>query len=224
MPIDRRDLDEAVARGTISREVADALLREGAPPAAPPGVHHVPWIFHFPPAAVIFAAAALAALQASATYLVGNPPTWTLRALLAAALGLVLIAVGVVLDGWAGRSFVGWLYGSALLIFRLGLASVGGEGAGSHALHLGVDVVLLVAALLLRRPVFALAGTLGAAASIGALGEEVGVEGLAFGALVGLAAAGLGAAYLSHRAALEDRVARRLPAWLAHRLPRGPGL
>lgn len=224
MSIGREQLDQAVARGTITREQADALLSEAAARHPHPPLAGLYGLFRFPAVAVLSSVCALVALQAAAPFLLGGHPTGAQRSLLMTLLGVVLLAAGVLLDGWAGRSFIAWLYPSALVIFRVGLAGIGGDDVWVHALSLWVDLTLLVAAPLLRRPVFALAGTLGAAASIGALGEAMGIDGVAFGIVAGLAAAGLGASYLRYRETLEDEVSRRLPEWIRRRLAGERGL
>jgi hypothetical protein len=224
MPLDKIDLDAAVARGTITREQADALRQRDGSPAGHPLRASLSRLFQYPAVAVLESLWALAVLQASAPFLLGQQPTGAQRSLLSAALGFLLLAVGVLLDGAERRAFAAWLYVTALVIFRLGVAGVGGAGPGGIALHLSVDVALLLSAFLLRRPVFALAGTLGLAASLGALLEATGLDVGVPGILLGLAVAWLGAAYLGRRVALEDRLARWLPTALARVLAGGRGL
>jgi hypothetical protein len=221
MPLDKVDLDAAVARGAITREQADALRQwDGSRQG-----HHLradlSRLFQYPAVAVLESLWALGVIQVSAPFLLGQHPTGAQRSLLSAALGFLLLAIGVLLDAPERRRFTTWLYGSALIIFRIGVAGVGGVGAGAIALHLSVDLALLLSAFLLRRPIFALAGALGAAASLGALVEAVGLDVGVPGVIFGLAAAWLGAAYLGRRVTLEDRLARWLPAALVRVLPGG---
>jgi hypothetical protein len=221
MIIDREHVEEAVARGTISREQAEALLEEAAArrPRAPLPAHTLP-----PAVAALVSVLAIGAVQVAAAFLLGQHPSGAQRCLLAAATGFVLLATGVVADGRLVRPLRGWAYLAALVAFRLGVAGVGGEGVATSLLHLWVDAWLLTAAVVLRRPLFALVGALGAGASVGALGELAGVNGLALGVVLGLLAAGLGAAYLRHEEELERLVALRLPGWLRHQLPDERGL
>jgi hypothetical protein len=216
--IDREHLEEAVARGTISREQAEALLQE-ASARRPLQARALA-----PAVAALVSVLALGALQVAAPFLLGQHPSGAQRCLLAAVAGFVLLAVGVVIDGRLVRPLSGWAYLAALVAFRVGVAGVGGEGVAAGALHLWADLTLLTAALLLRRHVFALVGALGAAASVGALGELAGVDGLVLGVVLGLVAAGLGAAWLRHEEALDRLLALWLPAWLRHRPPGERGL
>ncbi|HSM92611.1 MAG TPA: hypothetical protein VLT47_06940 [Anaeromyxobacteraceae bacterium] len=217
--IDPAHLDEAVARGTLTRAQADELLAGAEARHAA-----LERLLRHPGLAVLAASLSLLAVLMTAPFLLGAHPTLGQRALLVTTLGFVLLALGVVIDGRAGEGFVRWLYAAALAIFRVGLAGVGGDGASAALLHLAADLGLLAAAVVLRRGAFALAGGLGVAADAGALGELAGMDGLAVGGVAGLAAAGLGALYLRHRAELERRVAGWLPAWLRHLLPGERGL
>ena len=116
MPLDKIDLDAAVARGTITREQADALRQRDGSPSGHHLLGSLSRLFQYPAVAVLESLWALAVLQASAPFLLGQQPTGAQRSLLSAALGFLLLAVGVLLDGAERRAFTAWLYVTALVI------------------------------------------------------------------------------------------------------------
>lgn len=178
-------------------------------------------VFHFPPLAAMIAAAAWFTAQAAAPLLFGPHPSWAQRALVSVTVGLLALGTGVAVDGHTRHGIPSWIYVAALVAFRGGAAGLGGEGTGALLALLLVDAALLASALLLRRPVFALAASLGAASSFGGLAEASGVDGLVVGALLGLGITAASEFYRRHRAELEDRLARRLPSPLRRLLPGG---
>ncbi|MDP2849099.1 MAG: hypothetical protein Q8O35_13050 [Humidesulfovibrio sp.] len=89
--------------------------------------------------------------------------------------------------------------------------------------YLGINLVLLLAAIVLQRRAFLAFGGTGVGLYLGELAHRLFKDSILFPLVLralGLGIMGLGWAYRRHCAALDAAVMRRLPDWLCRSLPR----
>jgi len=179
--------------------------------------------FRIPFLSGVLGAVAWFAAQDAAPILFGPPPSWSQRAFLSSLAGVVLLAAGLAVDRRARRDHAFWLYLPGLAAFSGGLVTWQLSSDLSVALVAALHLLLVGAALLLERPLFAAAGALGAAAGAGRLADDL-LDGrvLAF-VLAGLALllVGLGLLYQARSGAAAAWLAPRLPRWVRRLLPPG---
>jgi hypothetical protein len=173
-------------------------------------------------AAALVAAVWIAALVA-APVAFGPGTTWTQRGLVSAGVGYVALFVGAVLDRRTRRDHSAWLYLAGLVVFWGGLISIRG---GNTSIAVGIlgNLVLVLAALALRRRIFAVFGAIGAAADIGHLVHATLDPRANAPVLVALGVAlFLGVrAWHRHAAAWERALLASLPEWGRRLLPPWP--
>jgi len=179
--------------------------------------------FRIPFLSGVLGAVAWFVAQDAAPLIFGPAPSWSQRAFQSSLAGLVLIAAGLAVDRRARRDHAFWLYLPGLVAFSGGLVTWQAESDVSVALVAAIHLLLVPAALLLERPLFAAVGALGAAAAAGRLADDL-LDGrvLSF-ALAGLALllVGLGLCFHAWSAAATAWLAPRLPPWLRRLLPPG---
>ncbi len=152
----------------------------------------------------------------------GDTFTWEQRQEVSLWFGLGLLLVVLLIDGRTREDYAFWGYLAGLLAFWGGLTSMNSDSELGKALYCLINVGLMLAAVLLRRPMFMVFGALGVAAYLGYLSYEVFAESLLFPvvlSLIGLAVIGLGLLYQKHRERLSDRLRAALPASLMDWLP-----
>lgn len=135
-------------------------------------------------------------------------------------LGLLLLFLGI--DGRTRQDFAFWGYLAGLLAFRGGLSSMESASELGKALYCLINLGLIAAAVLLRRPMFMVFGALGVAAYLGYLAYDVFADSLLFPVvltLIGLGVIGLGLLYQKHRDRLSTRLRAALPQGLLMLLP-----
>ncbi|MFJ4372204.1 DUF2157 domain-containing protein [Pseudomonas japonica] len=152
----------------------------------------------------------------------GDTFTWEQRQEVSLWFGLGLLLAFLLIDGRTRRDYAFWGYLAGLLAFWGGLTSMNSDSELGKALYCLINVVLMLVAVLLRRPMFMVFGALGVAAYLGYLSYEVFAESLLFPlvlSLIGLAVIGLGLLYQRHRERLSERWRAALPASLMNWLP-----
>lgn len=152
----------------------------------------------------------------------GSPFSWEQRRTVSLWFGLVLLLVFIVVDGRTRRDYAGWGYLAGLAAFWGGLTLLDSGSELGKALYCLINLGLMGLAVLLRRAVFMVFGTMGVAAYLGYLSYEVFADSLLFPVLltlIGLAMIGLGLAYQKRREQLSQALRAWLPGWLRQALP-----
>jgi hypothetical protein len=174
--------------------------------------------------AVLVAAVWIAAMEA-APLAFGEAPTWGQRGIASAAVGYLALSAGVILDRRTRRDHAGWLYLAGLIAFWGGLLSVHPSGSLSVAVGALGNAALILAALALRRRIFAVFGAVGLARALGHVAEQL-LDPSVFPLILAALGVGLAAGVVVyHRrapaweralsAALPGRWRRLLPPWPA---------
>lgn len=152
----------------------------------------------------------------------GSPFSWEQRRIVSLWFGLALLLVFLVVDGRTRRDYAFWGYLAGLAAFWGGLTLMDSGSELGKALYCLINFGLMAVAVLLRRPVFMVFGSMGVAAYLGYLSYEVFAESLLFPlvlTLIGLGVIGLGVLYQQHREALSKRLRAQLPSSLLQLLP-----
>ncbi|MGE8328954.1 DUF2157 domain-containing protein [Pseudomonas urmiensis] len=152
----------------------------------------------------------------------GSPFSWEQRRIVSLWFGLALLLVFLVIDGRTRRDYAFWGYLAGLAAFWGGLTLMDSGSELGKALYCLINLGLMAVAVLLRRPVFMVFGSMGVAAYLGYLSYEVFAESLLFPlvlTLIGLGVIGLGVLYQQHRQALSKRLRAQLPSSLLQLLP-----
>ena len=152
----------------------------------------------------------------------GSPFSWEQRRIVSLWFGLALLLVFLVVDGRTRRDYAFWGYLAGLAAFWGGLTLMDSGSELGKALYCLINLGLMAVAVLLRRPVFMVFGSMGVAAYLGYLSYEVFAESLLFPlvlTLIGLGVIGLGVLYQQHRQALSKRLRAQLPSSLLQLLP-----
>jgi hypothetical protein len=149
--------------------------------------------------------------------------SWTDRVHVSLVVGIVIVAVAWVVDCRTGRAedFAFWLYFFGLLSLTAGLWSLWQWGEAGRALFALANVVLLLLAVLLGRPLFLVFGALGICSYLGYLSARF-TNAWAYPfvlSALGLAIILLGIQYQRRRAGIEQTVARALPSGVRRILP-----
>ncbi len=148
---------------------------------------------------------------------------WADRLHVSLAVGLAIVAAAWVVDCRAGRAadFAFWLYLFGLLSLTAGLWSLWQWGEAGRALFAAANVVLLLLAVLLARPLFLVFGALGLSSYLGYLSERfTNVWAFPFVlTALGVALILLGIQYQRRRARIEQAVAHALPTGIRRLLP-----
>ncbi|MFT8233195.1 DUF2157 domain-containing protein [Pseudomonas guariconensis] len=152
----------------------------------------------------------------------GSPFSWEQRRTVSLWFGLTLLAVFIVIDGRTRRDYAGWGYLAGLAAFWGGLTLMDSGSELGKALYCLVNLGLMGLAVLLRRPVFIVFGSMGVAAYLGYLSYDVFAESLLFPlvlTVIGLGVIGLGLLYQKKREQLSQSLRAHLPRWLQQALP-----
>lgn len=152
----------------------------------------------------------------------GETFTWEQRQHVSLWFGLGLLLVVLLIDGRTRQDYAFWGYLAGLLAFWGGLTSMNSDSEVGKALYCLINLVLMLVAVLLRRPMFMVFGALGVAAYLGYLSYEVFASSLLFPlvlSLIGLGVIGLGLLYQKHRERLSEKLRAALPASLMSWLP-----
>ena len=152
----------------------------------------------------------------------GSPFSWEQRRTVSLWFGLGLLLVFLIIDGRTREDYAHWGYLAGLAAFWGGLTMMESDSELGKALYCLINLALMGAAVLLRRPVFMVFGALGVAAYLGYLSYDVFAESLLFPLVltfIGLGVIGLGLGYQKRREQLSRAVRSNLPAWLLSALP-----
>lgn len=152
----------------------------------------------------------------------GSPFSWEQRRTVSLWFGLALLAVFIVIDGRTRRDYAGWGYLAGLAAFWGGLTLMDSGSELGKALYCVINLCLMGLAVLLRRPVFMVFGSMGVAAYLGYLSYDVFADSLLFPlvlTVIGLGVIGLGLLYQKKREQLSQSLRARLPQWLQQALP-----
>jgi len=148
----------------------------------------------------------------------GSGFTWSERRWVSLWFGLALMLASLWVDGRSRQDFAFWGYLAGLTAFWGGLTLMDSDSQVGKALYCLINLGLIGAAVLLRRPLFMVFGALGVAAYLGDLAHRVFADSLLFPiivSLLGLGVIALGVAYQKRRDNLTQRLRQRLPAaWL----------
>jgi len=152
----------------------------------------------------------------------GSPFSWEQRRTVSLWFGLALLVAFIVVDGRTRRDYAGWGYLAGLAAFWGGLTLMDNGSELGKALYCLINLGLMGLAVLLRRPVFMVFGSMGVAAYLGYLSYDVFADSLLFPlvlTLIGLGVIGLGLLYQKRRDQLSQSLRARLPTWLQQALP-----
>jgi hypothetical protein len=149
--------------------------------------------------------------------------SWSDRLHVSLAVGLAIVAVAWIVDCRTRRAedFAFWLYLFGLLALTAGLWSLWAWGEAGRAAFALVNVLFLLLAVLLARPLFLVFGALGLCAYLSYLATRF-TNAWAFPFILsalGLGIILLGIQYQRRRARIEGAVARALPASVRRLLP-----
>lgn len=212
------------ASGAAPPGTIDAFVRGSAFPALVAGI--VAGVvglraFSSPSVAAVLVGAVWFAAMLGAPVVFGPSPTWAQRALLSALTGVGAIAAGVFLDARTRRDYSFWLYLSGLVAFWGALVTVHADSVASQLVGAVLNLALVLAALPLRRPLFAVFGVVGLAGVLGHVAEAELEEAAVPFVVLAIAAASAGAAVAWRRLApeWEALVAEKLPDPLRRLLP-----
>ncbi|TBV06961.1 DUF2157 domain-containing protein [Stutzerimonas kirkiae] len=143
---------------------------------------------------------------------------WNDRCLVSLLFGLAVLLPSLWLDGRRQGDFAFWGYLAGLLAFWGGLTMMESNSEIGKLFYCLVNLLLLVFAVLLRRPLFMVFGGLGLAGYLSYLAREVFADSLLFPlfvSLIGIVLIALGMLYQKHRERLTASLRRRLPQrWL----------
>jgi len=136
--------------------------------------------------------------------------------------GLVVMAVGFVVDRRTEEDFAFWLYGLGVAHFWVGLVNLPFDSEIAWIGFVLVNLLLMIVSILLQRRVFMVAGALGVFIYLGHLGFETFEDSLLFPFVlifVGLAIIGAAVWYQKHKREIEGAMLGILPAAVRKRLP-----
>jgi len=149
--------------------------------------------------------------------------SWVQRRQVSIWFGLAMLLAAYQADRRTREDFAFWGYLFGLLAFWGGLTSIDSSNEIARLGYCGVNILLLVAAILLERKVFLVFGGVGVSLYLGHLAHRVFKDSLAFPFVLtalGLGIMALGWAYQRHRAPIDSAVLSGLPAWVIRSLPR----
>lgn len=135
--------------------------------------------------------------------------------------GLALLVVSLAFDNRFNGDYAFWGYLAGLLAFWGALSSMDSGSELGKALYCAINLILMIVAILLRRPLFMVFGALGVAGYLGYLAMRFDDSLLfpIFLSAIGLGLIFLGIAYQRHRQALTHKLRSWLPKSLIDRLP-----
>jgi hypothetical protein len=145
------------------------------------------------------------------------------RAWISAAVGLVMLCVGYLIDRRTREDFAFWMYLFGLFAFWGGLTSLDSGSEVARFLYLLLNVSLIVVSVLLERRAFLVFGSLGVFGYLAYESWHTFQDSLAFPFVlsgIGLLILFLGVKYARHRAEIDKRLNAWVPAWVEERLPR----
>jgi hypothetical protein len=145
------------------------------------------------------------------------------RALVSAAVGLIMICVGYLIDRRTREDFAFWMYLFGMFAFWGALSTLDSGSEVARFFYLLLNVGLIVTSVLLERRVFLVFGSLGVFGYLGYESWHTFQDSIAFPfALsgIGLLILFLGVKYARNRAQIDSRLNALVPAWLEQRLPR----
>jgi len=148
--------------------------------------------------------------------------SWTQRRWVSLWFGLGMLALTYVVDRRTREDFAFWGYIFGLLAFWGGLTLMDSTSELARLAYCGINVVLLLAAILLERRVFLVFGGLGVALYIGHLAHRLFRDSFAFPFILsalGLGIMGLGLLYRRHGAAIDAAVLSRMPDFVRNARP-----
>lgn len=152
----------------------------------------------------------------------GGSLDWDTRNWVSLWFGLALLLASLLVDGRSRQDFAFWGYLAGLLAFWGGLTLMDSDSEWGKACYCLVNLLLMGAAVLLRRPLFMVFGATGVAGYLGHLAYDVFRDSLLFPVvliLIGLGLITLGVAYQKRRDALTESLRQHLPDGLRQLLP-----
>jgi hypothetical protein len=152
----------------------------------------------------VLVAATWTAAMGAAPLAFGPAPSWGQRGIASAAVGYLALSAGVLLDRRTRRDHAAWLYLAGLIACWGGLTSIPESGSLSKSLGLLGNAALILAALALRRRIFAVVGAIGLARAVGQLAEDL-LDPRAYTLVLAALGVGLAAGVVVYH--------RRAPAW-----------
>ncbi|QLF92554.1 DUF2157 domain-containing protein [Pseudomonas sp. ABC1] len=143
---------------------------------------------------------------------------WNDRSLVSLLFGIPVLLVSLWLDGRRQGDFAFWGYLAGLLAFWGGLTMMESNSEIGKLFYCLINLVLMLMAVLLRRPLFMVFGGIGLAGYLGYLARDVFADSLLFPvfvSLIGLGLIALGLLYQKHRDRLTESLRQHLPqSWL----------
>lgn len=136
--------------------------------------------------------------------------------------GLVVMAVGFLVDRRTEKDFAFWLYGLGLAHFWVGMLVLLDSSEAIWLAFAAINVALVIVSILLQRRAFMVAGALGVFIYLGHLGFETFEDSLLFPfvlSFVGLAIIGVAVWYKKHEERIQEAMLGALPAAVRKRLP-----
>ena len=128
--------------------------------------------------------------------------------------GLLMITAGYLVDGARGLDFAFWFYLFGVLTFSGGLTLMGSGGQFSKAMYCLVHLFMMVVAVILRRKVFLIFGSIGVFFYLANEAQTYFSNSLGFTfslTLIGVLFILAGIAYKRHEAALESMLSPLMP-------------
>ncbi|MBY6185116.1 DUF2157 domain-containing protein [Marinobacter hydrocarbonoclasticus] len=157
-----------------------------------------------------------------ADLLMGERLNWAVRGQISMAAGLVMVALGLYVDGRQARpsargDFAFWLYLFGVLAFWGGLTAQESDTEWDRAIYGAINLMMMLLGVLLNRRVFTVVGAIGFCGYLGHLAYDLFRDSLWFPialTLLGLAVIALGIVWQRHRSRWRLALLSRLPASL----------
>ncbi|MBY5920780.1 DUF2157 domain-containing protein [Ferrimonas balearica] len=153
-----------------------------------------------------------------AQWLLGERLTWPERGQISMVMGLVMVGLGLYVDGHRDREnhrdFAFWLYLFGVVAFWGGLSSQQSDSEWDRALYGFINLLMMLVGVMLNRRVFTVFGALGLFAYLGHLAYDLFRDSWWFPALLTLLGLGiilLGVAWQRHHLRWRAALLARLP-------------
>lgn len=162
-----------------------------------------------------------------APLVLGPDPSWNERAIVSVAVGIAVLVAAYVIDRRTREDFAFWLYIFGLLAFWGGLTSMQGGTPLTRLGYCGVNLILIVVSVLLRRRAFMVFGAMGVMVYLGYLAYDVFEDSLLFPfalSLIGIGVIAAGVHYHKRREHYERALTALIPPRWRKLLPAERGV